>query len=250
MKKRNGWLFLLLASVGANSAYADIEYIETTDKSFVGILDIQARYGGHDEWVQAASAGSGRALAFEITEKWPFRSETKRIKAHQFSLLEVAYEFPAVLVYQRNDNPTLKDWVRVKIDGELTWLRMEPGDEYDSYTSLFDHGRLGYLLGRSVELSDRPAGKSIPRTFKPQDQNAADFEGWTPEVEVIGRANITEFDDQTGKGKTNHWLKIRVGDKPSCSGPGDDEVTYIVEGWVPAYRKNGDIAVWFYSRGC
>jgi len=128
-------------------------------------------------------------------------------------------------------------------------MRMKEEDTYRPYTSLFDEGRLAYLTSRSITLSDSPAGDATLRVFEPQDQNTSGNEHWTPEIDVIGRAEITTRDSQTGLRTTKHWLKINIMDQPSCEGPTDDPKT-IATGWISAYRNNGDVSAWFYSRGC
>lgn len=243
-------LAAFLTLIVTTSARADIKHIEQVDRSFIGILDIQARYGGYDEWVKAAWGSSDTEIEFELSEGWPFESKPSTLKATQFGLLETAYEFPSILVYKRNDDlMQFDDWIQVKIDEERTWMRMKPGDVYQSYTSLFDEGRLSYLMTRDFELSDNPGGISTSHSFKPADQKATENDFWTPEADVTGRAEIVHFDHESGRRSTEHWLRIRIGNQPSCGGLSEDREN-LAEGWLPARQNNGEIAVWYYSRGC
>ena len=245
------YLAVFLTIIVTTSARADLKHIEQVDRSFIGILDVQARYGGYDEWVKAAWGSSDTELEFELSEGWPFESKPRTLKATQFGLLETSYEFPSILVYKRNDDlMQFNDWIQVKIDEELTWMRMKPGDVYQSHTSLFDEGRLSYLMTRDIELSDLPGGESTSHNFKPADQKAAENDFWTPEANVIGRAEIVHFDPETGRRSTEHWLRIRIRNQSSCEGPTEDPEN-LAEGWIPARQNNnGEIAVWYYSRGC
>ena len=243
------YLTVFLTLIVTTGARAEIKHIEQVDRSFIGILDIKARYGGYNEWVKAAWGRSDTELEFELSEGRPFESKPSTLKATQFGLLETAHEFPSILVYERIDDPRLNDWIRVKVDKELTWMRMRSGDVYQSYTSLFDEGRLGYLTARDIELSDTPGGKSTSRSFEPADQNAAENDFWRPEADVTGRAEIIHFDDETGLRSTEHWLRIKIRNRPSCEGPTEDPEN-LAEGWIPARQNNGEIAVWYFSRGC
>ena len=114
----------------------------------------------------------------------------------------------------------------------------------------FDQGRLAYLLDQEIMVSENPGEKTVRKIFAPSDQNiTSSSEHWTPEISVIGLATITLFAQETGKRTTQNWFKIKVEDQPSCEGIQDDVKT-IAEGWIPARRDDGEVSVWFYSRGC
>jgi len=240
---------LALSFAMTTEVLAERENIENVDQSFIGILDLEARYGGYEEWVRAAWGSEDPELEFKLSEGRPFDSEAKRLKATQFTMLETGYEYPSVLVYRRIDDPRLSDWIQVLIDDKPQWIQMEGGDVFEPYPHLFDEGRLGYFLDRDIMISDHPGGKRTRRTFVPADQNTTGNEYWTPEVSVIGRATLTLLDENTGNRSAQDWLKIRVKNQPSCEGILDKPET-VAEGWIPTHRADGDISVWFYSRGC
>lgn len=242
-------LLILCCVVFSRDAQADRQYIEDVDRSFIGVLDLSKRYGGYEEWLRAAWGVEDPELAFELSDGSPSTSVTNRLKATQFTMLETSYEYPSVLVYGRMNNPRQGDWIQVHIDGEPKWLRMQDARNFSTYTSLFDLGRVAYLLDQDIMIAENPGGKTIRKVFTPSDQNiTTSSTHWNPEISVIGEATITLFSQETGKRTTRNWFKIKVTDQPSCGGV--EEAKVIAEGWIPARRDDGEISVWFYPRGC
>ena len=53
-----------------------------------------------------------------------------------------------------------------------------------------------------------------------------------------------------GKDLTDLWFLVIVVKGDMFGEPGEDGITIITTGWVPAYAENGSETVWYYSRGC
>ena len=217
--------------------------------TFIGVLDLEARYGGFDEWVRAAWGSNDPELEFELSDGRPFEGAKTRLKASQFTMLETGYEYPSILVYGRLDEPRVNDWVRVFIDGASKWIRLRPEDRFRKYSELFDSGRLAYLTRKTINIATTPGGQTVARTLKSVEQGANPDGPWDAHVQVNGRAEIVIFNDDGARSRED-WLKVRIGSEQPCEGA-QTPAPPLAEGWIRAHHQDDQsVAVWFYSRGC
>ena len=138
---------------------------------------------------------------------------------------EYEYEAPAAIVLEQR-----APWFRVRIADGSAWLRASHRDGYHSLESLLADG-LTYLTPEwDGRLAPSPGGeaRAIERPSKPGEHA----------VNVIGFRERPE----------GLWVEVEVYSDSPCTSPAKPSI--IARGWTPAHAPSGELAVWFYSRGC
>ena len=240
---------------------AKADRVDEVPQDFIGFLDVSDRYGGYEEWIKAAWGNEDDAQTYTIsTAVKPIADilnpDQKPISAKSFSTLEIGYEEPTILVYRR-----YSDWAQVRVNEDYIWIKMEGGDRFARYENEIDGNRLAYLLSNSVSLAKSPGGVSRTITIKPEMQGVTTkkLEFYQPHIKVIGRAVFHNFEaeynetlnDRYGTSEPGQaWFKIRVPNNTACQSAELAENKPLAVGWIPAKNDNGEITVWFSSRGC
>jgi len=240
---------------------ANADHVDEVPQDFIGFLDVSDRYGGYEEWIKAAWGNEDDAQTYTIsTVVKPIahivNPDEKPIAAKSFSTLEIGYEEPTILVYKR-----FSDWAQVRVNDDYIWIKMEDGDRFARYENEIDGNRLAYLLSKSVSIAENPGGASRTITIKPEMQGVITKkpEFYQPHINVIGRAVFHNFEagynktlnDRYGTSEPGQaWFKIRVPSNAACQGAELAENKPLAMGWIPAKNDNGEITVWFSSRGC
>ncbi len=136
---------------------------------------------------------------------------------------EYAYEAGAAVVTGRQG-----DWLRIELaDGSNGWVRPGPAEQFLSLAELY--------AGTMTHLVRTWSG----RLWR-QDRGGwyADPSGHVGEtaVEVVATETIGD----------TLWLEVVIPEIPPCGGGRQQSA----RGWIPAWDENGELNVWFYSRGC
>ncbi|MBT8080447.1 MAG: hypothetical protein KJO31_17845 [Gammaproteobacteria bacterium] len=201
----------VLRDVSANAPAAD----DPSNEKLVGLLDLKAlAHGGHtDLYAEASRTASTMARIGSYTD---------------VASREYGYEIEGAVVFA-----TLPGWYRLRLaDGRFAWVAADDAGTWFPYEQL-PIRRLAYLTDEWSGLVWPNAGAGIPlRASLAADNHKREYP-----AEVLETTRIGGFP----------WFRVRVLKNDPCAG-GDNRVSS--EGWVPAYGRNGDPAVWFYSRGC
>ncbi len=141
---------------------------------------------------------------------------------------EFAYEAPAAVAYQIEDN-----WVLIRITdsskSEFGWISPHSHGPFHPFLDLLYLG-LCYL----EEDWDGVLYKS------------ANASKGTTRIQVTG----TRRDIKVVRSKEHQgilWLEVELLVPGRCNGENPE---VFANGWVPAHKKDGKPNVWFYSRGC
>jgi hypothetical protein len=141
---------------------------------------------------------------------------------------ESGYELPAAIVYERRGR-----WFRIALDLGSAWIDRDPVG-FLPYPALLK-GNLAYLVPNWDGLLRQAPGAAAPlKRLSPAWK--AHLAELIP-IELLGVRRVG--------GET--WLHVQLGVE-SCGEV--FEGVKPVEGWVPAYRSDGDTNAWFASRGC
>lgn len=183
--------------------------------ALLGLLDLKAlAHGGFTPLHQSPDKES------------PVIAEVRAWNDVQFR--EVGYEVPAASVFAR-----VPGWYQLKTpDGKRGWAASEDAGTWFSYSDL-PLKKLAYLTGGWSGLVWPGAGAGLPIRF---DRRQFDDRQEYP-------VNVLEHMEVGGM----PWFRVEVLDGSPCSS-GSDKVRGT--GWVPGYDADGDVGVWFYSRGC
>ncbi|MEM7417993.1 MAG: hypothetical protein AAF389_21065 [Gemmatimonadota bacterium] len=139
---------------------------------------------------------------------------------------EVGYEEPAAVVFSVSDG-----WYKLRLeDGRFGWLPPDMSGTYFPYPEVAVN-RLNMIEGSWHGFVWPSPGAGIP-VRAPVVPGRREDPVELHEVQLIGGSP---------------WLRVTVLRASPCEG-GDG--TAAVSGWIPAYRTDGEPAVWYYSRGC
>lgn len=186
---------------------------DISNDKLIGLLDV------------AGFSHVGHALLFEQ----PSREGAQPVRISSYTELEtreVAYETPAAVVYAGSGG-----WSRLRrASGEFGWLPPDYAGSFFPYGEL-PVRRLAYLSLPWHGFLWPEAGAGLPyREAMPAGQREQ-------AVEVLESTRIGN----------SLWFRIVLLAVSPCDG---GETGSGSTGWIPAYRENGDPAVWYYSRGC
>ena len=227
---------------GVGTVGAEVE--GSAAPKFIGVLDISERYSQFGGWAESDLYLKAPPLPFTVSQSEPesggqdVEAKTLELVPTDFDLIETSYEFKQVAVSSKID-----DWVQVRINDELAWIQMHPGEEFSPYLSLIE-GLWGYTFSTRLDVSRVPGGEGRVVEVTPEMQNEANAHPqWSPHVEILESVSLSEVVGESD------WIKIQVFDQPPCERY-DEPRQVILEGWIPAYDADGEISVWYYSRGC
>jgi len=182
------------------------------------------------------------SLALRVTDRAPSGTECTAtlVVRHRdggvepIPYRESGYEIPAAVVRARSG-----PWYRIDTARGSAWIRRDDPRHFLSYPDLLRNDRLTFIQkGWNASLwriPGRGAPVLVPAAWRDiawvQDRNQAVTVD-VLEVRRIGR---------------EPWVHVRLA-LDSC---GEDQPSMAPwTGWLPAYTKAGDTALWFYSRGC
>ena len=142
---------------------------------------------------------------------------------------ESGYETPAAVVYERRER-----WFRIAVPGGSGWIERASDEGFLAYP-IFIVGHMAYLR-EDWDGQLRPNPGEMPAVAVPADWKA--HIGEPLGIEVLGVRRVGGED----------WMQVRFA-TDRC---GDDRFKMMkpLQGWVPAYRRDGATTAWFYSRGC
>jgi hypothetical protein len=144
---------------------------------------------------------------------------------------EIGYEAGAAVVYEQRAG-----WYRIALADERkrsAWVRAADAGHYTPVAELLP-SRLAYLNEHwNGELWSSPEdGARVKRSRKKMDQGRQEY------VVDVREARQTDY---------GLWLKVAIYEENPCEGGQSD---IAEEGWIPAYSSKGQLAAWYYSRGC
>ena len=141
---------------------------------------------------------------------------------------ESGYDIPAAIVFQR-----VGPWFRIALQRGSAWVRRDEPRDFLSYPQLLKNGLTYVREGWGAKLWETPGATvtaRLPSKWKSYDRQNVPmtFLGFRRVVDKL-------------------WIHVRL-ETESC---GESlEGVKPLEGWIPAYRANGEPSAWFYARGC
>lgn len=148
----------------------------------------------------------------------------------QIEAREHGYEESGAVVYgyQRAENQT---WYRVRLmSGQAGWLSERDAGRFHPLTQLLDSS-LAYMTdawdGRVYVKAGREASTQLVQDAGPETS-----------IEIASSARI---------GDDIYFLVVVLSGSICTS---DEPGEVIAAGWVPAYAENGEVNLWYWSRGC
>lgn len=221
----------------------------------VGMIDVSNRYGGSEAWLDAVwnDNDPGQTYLYSSVEPISGRIgsateslvEKRHLYAKNFELAETSYEYSEIVVIAKSTN-----WVKVQISGEPGWIKLSADDVYTPYLDLIKH-RLNYATRATIDIAAYPGGEleqiSVLPSMQGENTNRA---SWVPDVEVLDTETLTGKHGSLSHPSRSQWIKVRILSGSVCSDASDEPRRVLFEGWTPAYRDDGEVAVWFYPRGC
>jgi len=233
-------LFFSISVAGFSVAQVELR----AEPKFIGTLDISGRYSEFGEWAESNLYRDAPIQAYQFSGSRPSTDEQnnnpqfRELVPTDFELIETSYEYKQVVVSSR-----YADWVQVRIKGELGWIRMEPGEEFSPYLDLVD-GLWGYTVSKTVNIAQVPGGETRPIEITAEMQNVENpHQHWSTFVDIIETRSLSDIAGE------DDWIKIQVYNQQSCKRY-DKPYEVVFEGWIPAYDSDGEITVWYHSRGC
>jgi hypothetical protein len=140
---------------------------------------------------------------------------------------EHGYEELSAVVYEVRDG-----WygVRCGLLERLVWLAPADAGTFRSFAELVQHG-LAYLTGEwDRRLYQKPHLGAVSQVVRVEAQ----------------QPDITVADTAMANGEL--WLLVVVFGEGRCTV--DEPAAVLGAGWTPAHAASGNVAAWFYSRGC
>jgi hypothetical protein len=153
------------------------------------------------------------------------------IKPEELVFEEIGYEAGAAVVYEQRAG-----WYRLALAGRNNrggWVKAADAGHYFPVAELLPK-RFTYLNEHwNGDLWSSPEeGGSVRRSRLKRDEGEQEY--------VVDVREVR----QTDRGL---WLKVALYNGSPCE---DGEVEVVEEAWLPAYSSSGQLAVWYYSRGC
>ena len=138
---------------------------------------------------------------------------------------EYEYEAPAAIVLEERGR-----WFRIRLPVGTAWIQAAEEDGYYPLERLLPD-RLTYLTGAwDGRLAPSPGAPAveIARSRAVGEQHVR-----VTEVRRVGQ---------------DHWVRVELASHSVCASAAEPTVT--ARGWLPAHAASGELAIWFYSRGC
>ena len=215
---------IVLCTTFAFSASADQKL-----RDLVGIVDFKGRYLSGHAWDQAFVHPELVDVSYEVAEQKPsvetVVTEKRKISPREFHAIKISEESTAILVFDK-----FGDWVLVELKDDLTWVRLQPFDEYTEYIDVFDGSQFTFLFSEVIQVADFPGGPTREVILRKSTDNGKrhPLQNFEVEVSVIGTAKLTNLqnDDETSAQTrlTEEWLHIVIPELPSCMDEIDDDV--------------------------
>lgn len=229
------FIFLFLIAMLGAAFVEDSQAIQSTER-VVGLLQLSE----HSDSVYAQALKGSVILGQVEVERRDgyitnavFRRRSAGVPetTEELATLEIAYEEPAMIVYERSGN-----WFRVELPRESGWIdRSDAADSFAAYPELLAEN-LSYLREEwDGRLWSGPAATASlqPIPLEWRRVPSREFPIRVVEARRVG---------------ADLWLHVRIDAAESCS-PQEERLP-VIEGWLTAYQPSGKTSAWFYSRGC
>ena len=138
-------------------------------------------------------------------------------------MMEYTYEAPAAIVLEQRGR-----WFRVRLTDEDAWLHASERAEYFSLERLLTKGLTYLSEGWDGRLAQSPG------------ESGEELRGARPDLPV----QVFGFRQHDGE----LWVEAAVLSHSICES--NEEPRVSARGWLPAYARSGEPAIWFYPRGC
>jgi hypothetical protein len=196
----------------------------------IGLLEMPTIFGP-GETGGVVQSETPRAVPVYAEPEQDAAVVARPIKPEEVEYREIGYEAGAAVVYEQGAN-----WYRIGLAGQNQrrgWVKAADVGSFSAVAELLP-SRLAYLNEHwNGELWSAPeAGAGVKRSRLKKEEG---------EQEYVVDVRETR---QTDRGL---WLKVALYEHNPCEGGQSD---IAEEGWIPAYSSNGQLAAWYYSRGC
>ena len=216
----------------------------TMQPKFVGTLDISERYRELGHWAESDLYLTAPPTAYLFSQFKPSVTGTsvdwklREFVPTDFDLIETSHEFKEVAVSSKSG-----EWVQVRINNEPGWIKAESADVFSSYLTLIN-GLWGFTFSRRLNIAREPGARTNAIDVTPEMQDEANPGSyWSPYIEILETKSLSETLGE------DDWIKIQMLDQQPCKRY-EKEPKVVLEGWIPAYDADGEITVWYHSRGC
>jgi hypothetical protein len=195
-------------------------FLAVDSPRIVGLLEIPSVLGSAD-----AAARGAVTLRTEPSNMAPVACVARA--AGDLETREHGYEELSAVVY---DSKTGWYGLRCRRDNRLGWLAGSDAGTFHPLEELVQHG-LAYLTAEwDRNLYQKPRRTAASHRVRVEAQQ--------PDITVADTANV---DGEV-------WLLVIVYGEGRCTAEEPGAVLDV--GWTPAHAGSGDVAAWFYSRGC
>ena len=242
-------MVVLLVGVARGSQQRVVSEAKTAER-VQGLLDLPEILGdircgpfqpkSIDFYAKPSKAGSPEgsidAGAFRLPDQPGCYQPTAVVRrssgaAEELPIEESSYEVQAAVVYQRDGN-----WFRIALQRGSAWIERENAQGFLAYPAgLTSDSHLTYLRegwdGRVWAAPESGPGVMAPPNWLAHRNRAIP-------VRLLSARTVG----------SDVWIQVRFETEEVC-GQTLPNVTPL-EGWIPAYRPQGAVSVWFHSRGC
>lgn len=219
--------------VAADGATAPLPASKPGAGVLIGLLELPTIFGP-GEVGGIVQAPQPKAVAVFDSPDANAPVTARPIKPQDLDYQEIGYEQGAAVVYEERPG-----WYRIGlapaggVGKRSGWVKAGDAGAYAPLEQLLV-ARMTYLNEHwSGDLWDAPeAGSAVQHSPLKHAEGRQEYSVEVRETRLIDRGL---------------WLKVALHKSDPCEG-GQSEVA--AEGWVPAYSKEGQLVIWYHSRGC